>query len=211
MSTARRAETGAPESISKLLRRLTRSRVAGQPPPAQLTIGELVDSLDSRAYGLVLLVLAAPNLTPGPSIPGFSTVLALPLLLAAAQLALGYPRPWMPARIARMHVSRRRVRTLIARALPAIVRVEAILRPRLRVLAGPAAARLIGLGTLALGALLAVPIPIYSMLPALAVAFVALGLLAHDGFAIVLGAIVGVGAAATLVLLIWLARAAFGV
>lgn len=211
MSGASRAETGAPESISKVLRRLTRPRTPGHPPPEQLTIGELVESLDSRAYGLVLLLLAAPNLTPGPSIPGFSTILALPLLFAAAQLALGYSRPWVPERIARMHVSRRRVRTLIARALPTIVRVEAILRPRLRALAGPAAARFIGLGTLALGALLAIPIPVYSMLPALAVAFVALGLLAHDGIAVVLGAVVGVGAVATLVLLVGAARAAFGV
>ncbi len=211
MSISGHVETGAPESISKVLRRLTRPRVANEPPPERLTIGELVESLDSRAYGLVLFVLAAPNMTPGPSLPGFSTVLALPLLFVAAQLALGYPRTWVGERFARIHVSSRRVRTLIARALPTIVRVEAILRPRLQALAGPAAARLIGLGALALGMLLAVPIPVFSMLPALAVAFLALGLLAHDGIAIVLAGVVGVGAAATLVLLIWLARAAFGI
>ncbi len=207
-------DTGAPESISAVLRRLGRPSADPDRKDAAatntVTLGELIDGLDRRAYGLVLLLLAAPNLTPGPSIPGFSTAFGVPLCFIAAQMVLGRTRPWLPRRLARIALSRPRVAALIERALPLIVRVEYVLRPRLVWLTGPFMARWLGTALVVLGAMLSLPIPVYSMLPALAILLVAFGLLAHDGLAVVIGLGAGLIALGALGLLAWLAIAALG-
>ena len=48
----------------------------------------MLDVLDDRAYGLVLLVPAVPNILPNP-IPGLSGMLGGPLILVAGQLMVG--------------------------------------------------------------------------------------------------------------------------
>ena len=207
-------DTGAPESISAVLRRLAHPSPdvdrRGAGAVDTVTLGELIDGLDRRAYGLVLLLLAAPNLTPGPSIPGFSTVFGVPLCFIAAQMVLGYTRPWLPRRLAKIALSRPRVAGLIGRALPLIVRVEYVLRPRLVWLTGPFMARWLGTALVVLGTMLSLPIPVYSMLPALAILLIAFGLLAHDGFAVVIGFGAGIVALGALGLLAWLAITALG-
>lgn len=203
------ADTGAPETISALLHRLA-SAPGGGRPPEHVSLGELVASLETRAFGIVLMLLAIPNLTPGPTIPFFSTFFGLPLIFVAGQMMLGYQAPWIPERLARVLIPRRRLSETIAAALPRLRRVEHILKPRLRRLAGPAMSRAVGALGIVLGLLLTLPIPLYSMLPAFAVLLVAFGLLAHDGLAVVLGAAMAAIAVAALVGLIWLARAAIG-
>ena len=51
------------------------------------TIGALVDSLGSQAFGVTMFVFAVPNLVPNP--PGTSPVLGAPLGFLSLQLALG--------------------------------------------------------------------------------------------------------------------------
>ena len=72
------------------------ARAVDGPDDVKATLGEMVAKLESRGYGVLLFLFAAPNLTPGPSLPGFSTIFALPLMLIAAQMALGIDSPKLP-------------------------------------------------------------------------------------------------------------------
>jgi|HigsolmetaAR201D_1030396.scaffolds.fasta_scaffold21995_3 Uncharacterized ABC-type transport system, permease components len=160
---------------------------------AHITLGELFRSLDTRAYGVLLLLLAVPNLTPGPSIPGFSTVFGVPAIVITAQLLLGRDRPWIPPWLGRATVKRHTLMRLISRAQPLIRRLDRTLQPRLPSLMRVFGHRWVGLAGLVQALLLTLPVPLYSVAPASALLLMALGLIARDGLMLALGHIAGLG------------------
>jgi hypothetical protein len=160
--------------------------VAGD-PAARITLGELVEALQARGYGLLLFLFAVPNLTPGPSLPGFSTIFAVPLALVAIQMALGVAHPRLPGFLARLGFSRGRAQRVVAAAAPLLARGEKLLRPRGAMLTGPAARRWIGFAALLQAVLLLIPLPLLPLIPSLALVVLALGLAAHDGAAVGIG------------------------
>jgi hypothetical protein len=170
------ADTPA-DTIAEALRQLGLG-----PAEEKVTIGQLVTQLDARAQSLVLLLLAAPNLTPGPSMPGFSTIFGLPLCIVAFEMMLGRPHLRLPRFLARRTYTRGRVAAFVARLMPLLKRFEAVLRPRWPELAG--SRRLVGAVCFLLGLLLLFPIPVFSLLPAFVIVVIALGRLAQDGLVI---------------------------
>ena len=112
---------------------------------------------------------------------------------------------WLPARLAGVEVPRQRLVGVIGHALPMIRRVERMLRPRWPELVGADWAQLAGVACVVMAVLLSLPIPVFSMLPAAAVAVVALGLLAHDGLAVAIGLSACVGTLAAFGALAWVA------
>jgi hypothetical protein len=162
-------------------------RLGEGPPDVDVTIEELVASLDSRAFAFVVLLMALPNLTPVPSMPGFSTIFGIPVCIVAAQMTLGRTRLWLPHWIGKRAISRGRVARVIGHAIPIIRRIEKVLRPRWPLLTANIIGRWTGIGCLTAGILLSLPIPIFSMAPAFALVLLALGLLARDGAILVVG------------------------
>lgn len=173
------ADTPA-DTIAEALRQLGLG-----PAEEKVTIGQLVTQLDARAQSLVLLLLAAPNLTPGPSMPGFSTIFGLPLCIVAFEMMLGRPHLRLPRFLARRTYTRGRVAAFVARLMPLLKRFEAVLKPRWPELAG--SRRLVGAVCFLLGLLLLFPIPVFSLLPAFVIVVIALGRLAQDGLVIAVG------------------------
>jgi hypothetical protein len=184
------------------------ARAVDGPDDTKATLGELVAKLESRGYGVLLFLFAAPNLTPGPSMPGFSTVFALPLVLIAAQMALGVDSPKLPGFLARLGVARPRARGIVAFLAPALNKVEKLLRPRLPVLVAPAMRRFIGAVAIVEAILLLIPLPFLPLIPSVAMTIMALGLVARDGVAVAIGlAACAAAAAAFATALIWGASA----
>lgn len=163
-----------------------RRAVAGD-PETRVSLGELIAALETRGYGLLLFLFAAPNLTPGPSLPGFSTIFALPLALVAIQMALGVAHPRLPGFLARRSVARKRAQGIVEYLQPLLARIEKLLRPRLAVLVGAAAKRWIGAVALLQAVLLLVPLPLLPLIPSLALVVLALALAAEDGLGVALG------------------------
>lgn len=156
----------------------------GSFPGRRIRLGDLVAAMGPRAFGLMLLVLSLPNMLP---IPGISTVFGMPLILFGAQMVLGYPRPWMPRRLAALELDREQMSGLLARASPHLRRAERWLRPRASRLAGLWAERAVGLVTLVLGVILILPLFGGNFLPALAISVMALGLVERDGVFVAAG------------------------
>jgi hypothetical protein len=192
----------APEdSIAAALR-----RIGTHSNDERLTLGEILDSLDHRAYGFVLLLLAAANFTPGPSMPGFSTLFGLPATAMAVQMILGWSRPWLPPRLARVSMRRGRFTATVAKALPTIARLDRVLRPRLTWLASPTGRRWTGAAALVQALLLCLPLPFYPMAPAASLVLMSLGMIARDGLMLALGHIAGVLALGLAVAMVFLAQ-----
>ncbi len=159
---------------------------------ADLTIGRLVDEFGERAFGALMFIFAVPNMIPTP--PGTSAVLGLPLVILTFQLMIGRQVLWLPEVIRRRTISHSMMEGFVRRAVPAMVRFERILRPRLSllVLSNPAE-RLIGIVSFALAIILFLPIPLVNILPAAAITCLALGLAERDGIAALIGYVLATG------------------
>lgn len=175
--------------VSELLEALSLGRGEDR-----VSVGDLVDVLRDRAFGLLILVLALPNALPGPSIPGVSTLLGIPLVLVALQMALGRRDPWLPLRVRGWSLPRSRLRRVLQASLPWLRRLERLFRPRLCYFADARADRWVGGLVVVLAAVMALPIPLGNLPSALGIVVAALGLLEDDGLAVAVG--VGIGVAA---------------
>jgi hypothetical protein len=166
-----------------------RALAAAHPGP-RVSLRDVVEALGERGFGILILLLALPNATPGPAMPGLSAVFAIPLCVLAAQLAGGREEPLLPAWLLRRSMTLARFRQIVGYAAPSIRRVERWLKPR----PGLPEKRWLGLVILVLTLALAVPIPFANMPPALALLLIALGLVEKDGTAVRVGLLLAIPA-----------------
>jgi hypothetical protein len=172
----------------------------------RVSVSDLMRAMDARAVAALILLFALPNVVPTP--PGTSSILGLPLLYLTAQMMLG-KLPWLPAIIADRSMTRNDFGSFVGRVTPLLARAERLLKPRLLFLTAPKAEQVIGGFCLLLAVVLAMPIPLGNMLPALAISLMALGVLERDGFWVVIGVVVGVLSLVIVWGVVWaLARAA---
>lgn len=144
----------------------------------KVTLGELVDSAGTRAYGFALLLFALPEALPLPVV-GLTAIVALPVgLLGAYMAVMGTERP-LPGWLRRRSIKRSLLQAAVAKAAPMFERIERITRPRWQRLAE--AGRPLGLMCLVLAAVVALPIPFGNMPPALCIVGIAFGMVQRDG------------------------------
>jgi len=157
----------------------------GEDTRPELTVGQMLEQFDSRAFGAMLLVFGLLNCLPLP--PGSSTILSLPILLLAPQIAWGSDVPWLPRELVEHPLKRDDLRGLFRRLTPIVRRMELVTRPRLEILFGPVGERLIGVVCTLLALVLVLPIPLGNLAPGATVAVLALSLLQRDGLLALLG------------------------
>ena len=191
-------DTGAPEPAVRLSDML--NRIANDESRDRIAIGDLLDVMQERAFGPLLLIFSLPNVLPTP--PGTSAVLGAPLIFLTLQLALGRD-PWLPRIIADRSIARTDFAKFIGRAMPWLAKAERLLRPRLGIFAHPPAEYVVGLMTFILAVVLVLPIPLGNMLPALAICMLALGILERDGVWVIAGMIVGAASLVVVSGVIW--------
>jgi hypothetical protein len=166
-------------------------RQAAMVTSERVTLGDMAEFLGDRSIGGLLLVLALPMALPVPA-PGISVLFGVPMIVISAQLALGYRRPWLPARLTRRSVARSSFLAIVDRILPTLRRLERIVRPRAGWLAGPWARIPVGIICLVLAIIIALPVPLGHVVPGTAISVLALGLIERDGIAIALGIITAI-------------------
>ena len=174
--------------------------LAQQPGLERIAVRDLIDALGDRAVGALMFLFAFPNALPMP--PGTSAVLGAPLVFLAVQLMFGR-RPWLPAVVAQRSMAHADFAHLVRRISPWLRRGERLLRPRYRWLARPPMEYLLGAVCLLLALVLALPIPLGNVLPALAISMLALALLQRDGLWVIYGlalAVVATGVVSGVVL-----------
>jgi hypothetical protein len=144
-----------------------------------VSVAELMELFGGRALGALLLVFGLACTLPLP--PGSTTILGAPLVLLAPQLVIGARVPWLPRRIRERTIATSVLRNALPGALNWLERMEAVSKPRLTFLFGAVGERLIGLVCTVLALVLILPIPLGNVLPAAAVALLALALVTRDG------------------------------
>jgi len=149
----------------------------------RISFDDLTSTLGDRCYAGLLFLLAAPNILPTP--PGTSGILGVPLIILSAQLMLGLRRPSFPRFVLTREISTEMFAKVAGRLEPMTRRAERLLTRRLDPLTGLIGRRAIGLACLLLSVVLALPVPLGNVLPAIAITFFALALLKRDGLAVV--------------------------
>jgi len=167
--------------------------LANDPSRDTISIADIRDGMGDRAFGALMLVFALPNALP-VNAPGVSTVLGAPLLFLAAQLILGFKKPWLPAFVMRRSLRRESFAHAMALGVPWVRRLEKVLKPRLQLLASSWAERAVGLVCAVLAIVLMLPIPFANMPPAVAICVMAMALLERDGLATLAGLALAAGA-----------------
>ncbi len=167
------------------------STIARDWPAERLTLGDLIEALGPRGYGVLIVLFALPNLLP-IYIPGLSPIFGVPLLIICAQLAMGLPTPRLPGFLTRRSMRRADLRMIAEKALPWLRRVERWVKPRPSFATTRTGERLIGAYGVWLAAIVIVPLPLTNGPPSLACLIMAIGVMEEDTLTILAGAAFGV-------------------
>lgn len=151
-------------------------------------LGELIQSLGSRAFGPTLLICALPEALPLP-IAGVSAIIGTPLFIFSLQLLLGYPSPRIPKWLSNRSLKRKDFEKIVRQILRYLHRFEKVIRPRWQFATTPIVERGLGALFLVLAIVIMLPIPFGNFLPAIAIVVMSLGLIEADGVLVVVGAI----------------------
>jgi hypothetical protein len=164
--------------------------VIGNLPPDGVTLAEIRDLVGQDGLLLLTVFLTLVFMVP-VSIPGVSTVFGLAILLIGISRLFGR-RLWLPSRIAQRVLPAEKLRAGLNQGSRWLHRLERVSRPhRLSWLAAAGPTDMLNNGALILGAVLLMApfglIPFSNTLPALALLFLAIGLLQRDGLCILFG------------------------
>jgi hypothetical protein len=167
----------------------TLTNVADSLPPQSVTLRDLLQLIGEQGLLLLCVFLCLPFLIP-VSIPGVSTVFGLAIIFIGIGIILNR-LPWFPQMILNRPISTDRLKDVLKRSVRVISRFERLIRPRWAVLTGGTGVnRLNGCALVLGGVLLMFPlglVPFSNTLPALAILFLALGMLERDGGCILAG------------------------
>lgn len=153
-------------------------------PDERVSVGELVDRLESRAIGVFLLILALPMLIP--NIPGISTIFGVLMIAPALQLTFGHGKMWLPQKVRAWTFPGAGLRKALRAAIPALRRVEVLIKPRLTFLTRWPLTIGVGVQTLIMAIILILPIWGANLSPGVTVTLTALALLQRDGLLMLL-------------------------
>lgn len=154
-----------------------------------MSMRDFTTMMGNRAFALVILVFSLPNSLPIPGIPGFSTLTGLPILFIGLQMVLGQERIWLPRKIANKTFSTATLKKVLLKAIPWVVKLEKVLKPRWLAVCSPTGERILGLFIVSLSGLLVLPIPGGNFLPGLSISILAISFLEKDGLVASLGMI----------------------
>ncbi|MEX5746467.1 exopolysaccharide biosynthesis protein [Massilia sp. X63] len=173
------------EPISRKLRNLVRSL-----PPTGITLSELIHRVGNDGLLILAALLTLVFLIP-VSIPGVSTVFGAAILLIGLSRLFGREL-WIPARLKHRTIATKKLRPLLRKSLSWLGKIERVSKPnRIPWLVAGGSVQHLNNAALILGAvLLMMPfglIPFSNTFPAVALLFLAIGLLQRDGVCVLLG------------------------
>lgn len=159
-------------------------------PRTGITLSELIHRVGNDGLLILVALLTLVFLIP-VSIPGVSTVFGGAILLISISRLFGREL-WLPSKLAHRTIGTRKLRPLLRKALSWLNKIERVSRPnRIPWLVAEGPVQFFNNAALILGAvLLMMPfglIPFSNTFPAVALLFLAIGMLQRDGVCILLG------------------------
>lgn len=169
----------------------------------RVSVGELMQALHERGFGILLIIFVLPNCVPIPA-PGLTSLTALPLLFLGWQLLMGRESPWLPSWLSKKTIRRSLLANVVGKAAPRMKKIEKLLRARLSFASSETGEKIIGAFCILFSLCIALPLPWTNFLPGVGILIMSLGLLSRDGVVILIGGVIGMfGVSTTLAVLIF--------
>ncbi|WP_417451599.1 exopolysaccharide biosynthesis protein [Kordiimonas sp.] len=158
----------------------------------EISVDALVEALNSRGYGPLLIGPALITILPTGAIPGMPDVCALIIILVSLQILFGRTHPWIPARLARFSFSRDKFLHALEKAKPYTGKVDKVIYPRLTYLADNRFEPAIAVVSIVLSVCIMIMgfIPFLAALPASGILFLGLGLVGRDGLMLLVASVI---------------------
>ncbi|MAH06049.1 MAG: hypothetical protein CL561_10880 [Alphaproteobacteria bacterium] len=179
-------QSDAPRGLSQLLLDFENA-LTGE----RTSVEDILRALHERGFGALLFIFALPAALPLPVPPGINLIIALPLIILTFQQMIGRSNVWLPEKVKKRSVDSRKLGEMIETARPWIARLEKLVKPRLAFITQGVASRLIGVCGLIMALSVTIPIPLSNTIPSFSIALMAIGVLMRDGFAVIVGAFIG--------------------
>lgn len=163
----------------------------------QITIGDMVETLNSRGYGPLMIAPAIITILPTGAIPGVPAICASLIIFISAQMLIGRDNPWLPRRMKDFSFSRTKLSHALGKIKPHTKFVDSLVYPRLTFMTREEIKPLIALSSifLAIGIIILGWIPFLPLLPAIGILLLGLGLSTRDGLLIITALGVACGSA----------------
>ncbi|KJV68718.1 exopolysaccharide biosynthesis protein [Candidatus Neoehrlichia procyonis] len=153
----------------------------------KITLFELKEALHGRGFGVLMLLFALPLSIPLPTIPGYTTILSLPLILFSLQLLMGLRSPWLPKWLEKKSFKRTTLAMVIEKTAPILKKMEKFTKPRIMFIFNNAGDKVIALVSFLCALSIAIPLPLTNFIPAGGISLMSLGMLNKDGILVILG------------------------
>jgi len=181
------SQQGAFDKIEQVL--IEAQAVNEKTASSYITLGELSDGMQERAFGLLILLLALPCALP--FVYGLPQLVALPMLVLTFQMARGHSAPWLPETLRKRRLSIKGFLTVLSTTRKYAGWLERLAHPRLLAISDASAQRIIGALILVPCMSILVPLPLTNTVPGIAVGMAAVGLIQRDGLFVIFGLITG--------------------
>lgn len=171
------------EKLSESIQRAFTQKTEG------LTVGDVLESVSTKGFGLLLTVLALPILAPFTP-PGIPIPFAVLILLLSFQLLFNRESPWVPEWITKRPIKSGGQSKFLNFMVRTMQFFEKMLRPRLGFFLTGIPFKALVLPCLVLaGITMMTPLPVVNSAAALAVVLIGLGMVEEDGLFLIGGVV----------------------
>ena len=149
--------------------------------------GDIVERIEERGYGPLIMVLSLFVIGPTGAVPGIPAVVGFALVLLGGQMLLGKSSPWFPGFVRRIEIPCDRIDSTVEILKPWAERLGWIIRQRLEAVCSGRLAGIVQAFSVLVSGLIMIPLGFVPFLPmALGAAMLVLGLgiTARDGLAV---------------------------
>jgi hypothetical protein len=162
----------------------------------KIQVKNIINSLESRGYGPLLLAPALFSLFPTGAIPGVPSLMGITIFFISLQLVIGKKHPWMPQKVQKFSFKKDKFEKSRDFLKPYTKKIDCYIKPRYKFLTNVVTVRFIGLACMALAATMPVLgiVPFAADIPAFVIALYGLGLATRDGVVISLAVVFNAGA-----------------
>ena len=158
-------------------------------PHKKASLGAVMERLDERAYGILLLLLALPCCLPFVYL--LPQIVALPMLALCVQLAAGRVHPWLPSKLAKREFAIADFIGVLDRSEKYVGWFEKLAHRRLAFFTRGISVRVFGALLAIPCASILIPLPSTNTIPGIGVAIASVGLIERDGLMMMLGLLLG--------------------
>ncbi len=144
------------------------------------SIGELMEAVGDKGFGLLLMILSLPSAIPIPA-PGYSTPFGICIMIIAVQIFIGRTQVQLPKRLKKIRIPLKMVRSITSFALRFLTKTEKLVKPRQRWIHSKMGHSVLSIIIFMMALFMFFPIPLTNTLPAMAIFIVGIGIAEEDG------------------------------